>query len=298
MTERHGVVYDLGYRRYDGPRLGRRGAIMATLRDGAFRILGIHRKARHKILPFLLLALAVLPAVAFVGFSFLLKSFAPDANSPFGSHAEYFSLVGTTVLLFVALAAPELLIPDRRHGVLAVYSSRPMRPDDYVWARFAALLVVLSLFLVAPQLLMYVGFAALSNDGFLSALVSRAGELPKLLAGAVVYAVAYAPPAFLVAAFTKRKSVATGAYLAVMLIGLGIVAGIVQSAVVPGHRYAALFALVEHPNHVRDWIYGRTPPHDMIVAQAGFAPWVSAVMIALVAAVALVLVVRRYRRIM
>ncbi len=296
MTARRGVVYDLGYVRYDGPRLGRRGAVTATVRDGMFRILGFHRKARYKILPFFLLALAVLPAVAFVGFSFLLSNFAPDAESPFGGHAEYFSLIGTTVLLFVALAAPELLIPDRRHGVLSVYSSRPLLPDDYVWARFGALLAVLSLFLLVPQFLMYIGFSALTGETLMAELIARAGELPKIVLTAAVYALAYAPPALLIAAYTKRKAVASGVYLAVMLVGMGLVAGVVQATVLPGHRFAALAALIEHPNYVRDWIYGRSATQELIVSQAGFAPWVSAVMIAAVAGISLLLVVRRYRR--
>ncbi len=63
MSDRIGVVYDLGYAPYDGERLGRRGAFVTTVRDGVFRVFGIRRGARKKILPFLLLGLAILPAV-------------------------------------------------------------------------------------------------------------------------------------------------------------------------------------------------------------------------------------------
>ena len=126
MSGRSGVVYDLGYAPYDGERRGRRGALLTTFKDGVSRIFGIRRGAWRKVLPFLLLGLAVLPAVVFVGLSFLLGSFAPEAESPYGGHGQYFVLAGTIVLLFVALAAPELLIPDRRQGVLSIYSSRPM----------------------------------------------------------------------------------------------------------------------------------------------------------------------------
>ena len=38
MTSEQGVVFDLGYQPHDGPRLGRRGAIFATIRDGLRRI--------------------------------------------------------------------------------------------------------------------------------------------------------------------------------------------------------------------------------------------------------------------
>lgn len=194
-----GVVYDLGYTPYEGDHLGRRGAIRSTYRDGIYRVLGIKRRARKKILPWTLAAFAVLPAIVFVGFAFLLTTFSPDAESPFGSHADYFELTGTVVLLFVALAAPELLIPDRREGVLSIYSSRPLLPDDYVGARFVSLLTVIAGFMLIPQVLMYVGFAALDADGFFSTLWSNGGDIPRILASTAVYAVAYAPIALLVA---------------------------------------------------------------------------------------------------
>ena len=59
---RTGAIHDIGYRHYDGPRLGasyiRRSLFVETLR-GAF---GLGRSARSKVMPFLLLAVMVLPA--------------------------------------------------------------------------------------------------------------------------------------------------------------------------------------------------------------------------------------------
>jgi ABC-2 type transport system permease protein len=295
MSDR-GVVYDLGYTPYDGERLGRRGAIETTYRDGVYRVLGIKRRARKKILPWALAALSLLPAVAFVAFAFLLSTFSPEADSPFGGHAEYFELTGTIVLLFVALAAPELLIVDRREGVLSIYSSRPMRPDDYVAARFTALLTVIAGFLLIPQVLMYVGFAGLDADGFLNALVSNGGDLPKILASTFVYAMGYAPLALLIAALADRKSVATGVYLGVLIIGTIIAAIIVEETVLAGRRFAAILAFGELPTHVNDWIWGTRSTTPM--ESAGFEPWVSLVVIAVVAVVSTGIVVWRYRRLM
>src|SRR5688572_30424762 len=59
-----GQIHDIGYRHYDGPRLGAgfigRSLYVDTLR-GAF---GLGRSAKSKIMPFVLLGLMVLPAVA------------------------------------------------------------------------------------------------------------------------------------------------------------------------------------------------------------------------------------------
>ncbi len=291
-----GVVYDLGYTPYEGDHLGRRGAIRSTYRDGIYRVLGIKRRARKKILPWTLAAFAVLPAIVFVGFAFLLTTFSPDAESPFGSHADYFELTGTVVLLFVALAAPELLIPDRREGVLSIYSSRPLLPDDYVGARFVSLLTVIAGFMLIPQVLMYVGFAALDANGVFSTLWSNAGDIPRILASTAVYAVAYAPIALLVATIANRKSAATGVFLGGLLMGTILSAALIEATALEGRRYAAMLSVGELPTHVNDWIWGTASIAPM--AEAGFDPWVSLVVMAGIAAVATGIVVWRYRRLM
>jgi len=295
MSDR-GVVYDLGYTPYEGERLGRRGAIRTTYRDGNYRVLGIKRRARKKILPWALAAFAMLPAIVFVGFAFLLSTFTPDAESPFGGHGDYFELTGTVVLLFVALAAPELLIPDRREGVLSIYSSRPLLPDDYVLARFSALVTVCAGFMLIPQILMYIGFAALDADGFFSALWSNGGDIPKILASTVVYAVAYAPLALLVATLANRKSAATGVFLGGLLIATILSAVLVEATALTGREYAAMLAVGELPTHVNDWIWGTASESPM--ANSGFDPWVSLALIAGIALVSTVVVVWRYRRLM
>lgn len=298
MTEPTGAVYDLGYVPYDGPRTGRRGAIQATVRDGVQRVLGIRRRPRKKILPWVLIALAITPAIVFVGFAFLSSNFSPDVESPFASHADYFTLVGTVVFLFVALAAPELLITDRTEGVLSIYSSRPLRADDYIWARAGGLVLVMLVFLLIPHALMYLGFAGLSSSGFADSLIDDLDKIPKILAAAAGYIAAYAPPALLIAAFAKRKAIAAGIFLAGIPILSGIGGALIEATDVPGHRYGGLLALAEHPSHVRDWIFGRGTGRDLTPALAGFDPWVSLAVILGVAVVSLGIVVFRYRRLM
>ena len=57
-----GTIYDLGYRHYDGPRLGRRGAIGAIVGAGLRAVFGLGRSGRSKILPWGALVLGLLPA--------------------------------------------------------------------------------------------------------------------------------------------------------------------------------------------------------------------------------------------
>lgn len=291
-----GVVYDLGYAPHDGPRLGRAAAIRATISDGVRRVLGLRRKARKKIFPWLLLGIASIPAIVFVGLSFFVGEFSPDADSPFGSHADYFNLAGTMVMIFAALAGPELLIPDRTEGVLAVYSSRPMRSRDYLLARGVALGAVVGFFLLVPQTLMYLGFAALDSDGFLSAAISNYGDLLRILGTTAVYVVAYGAPAMLIAVFVGRSAPASGVYVAVMIPLTAIAHGIAESGSGTGAgRWAALLALFEHPHVVRDWIFDRHSD-GLVAVDAGFSAWVSLAVVAAVGVATAFIAIVRYRR--
>ena len=293
MSDR-GVVYDLGYKPHDGPRLGRSAAVAATIRDGVRRVLGIRRKAKRKVLPWLLFSIALLPAVVFVGLIFLSNQIAAGEiiDTPFANAASYFDIASTTVLLFCALAGPELLVPDRVDGVLAVYSSRPMTVLDYLGARAAALAICVGAFLIVPQLLLYVGLAALEPGGFAGNLVGEWLELVRVIGASVVFLLAYGAPALLIAVFAKRVAAATGVYLGTMFALSAAAEGFADT----GTRWAALFGLAEHPAVVRDAIFDRSS--DLLLTRQGFDWWVSLAIILAVAVATITVAVRRYRSLM
>jgi ABC-2 type transport system permease protein len=292
MTERTGAVFDLGYKPYEGQRLGRSGAIRTIIKDGFRRVLGLRRKARKKVYPWSLVAIAFLPAAVFVGLAFFIGDFIPEADSPFGGHAEYIALTGAIVLLFVALAAPELLIPDREEGVLAVYSSRPITAWDYILARAGSLFAVVAAFVLVPNLLMYIGFAALDSRGLASALVGNVDDLLKIVAAMLAYIVGYGAPALLIATYATRTGPAAGTFLALMF-GSAAFAEAFQRIDFVGARFGTLLALIQHPEVVRDWVFDQRP--TSAPTAAGFEPWASAVVILLIAGLAALLMHRRYR---
>ncbi|MDJ0952306.1 MAG: hypothetical protein QNJ81_01380 [Acidimicrobiia bacterium] len=294
MSDKTGVVYDLGYKPYEGERLGRSGAIRAMLRDGLRRTFGIRRKSRKKVYPWGLVSLAFLPAIVFVGLAFALSSFAPEAESPFGGHAQYISLVGTVIILFCASAAPNLLIPDREEGVLAVYSSRPMTAWDYIWGRVGALALVCSAFFLLPNLLMYVGFAALDDAGLASALIDNLDDLVKILVTMVAYVVGYGAPALLISTYAKRVGPAAGTYLAIVLISPAF-AELFRTLDFPGSRYGTLIAVLQHPEVIRNWVFDESQG-SVPMSAVGFEPWVSVLSIAAMGAATIYLMARRYRR--
>ena len=142
---------------------------------------------------------------------------------------------------------------------------------------------------------MYVGFAALDADGFVSAAIGNADDLVQIVLATAAYVVGYGAPALLVAVFAKRMAPASAAYVGVM-IPLNFVARDVANASSDGvGRFAALLAVFDHPHVVRDWIFDRAG-NDLAVLNAGFDEWVALAVILVVAAVTGFVAVRRYRR--
>ena len=287
------VIYDRGYKTYDGTLLGRRATRRAMTKDGIRRILGIRRKARRKVLPWALLSIGLLMAAVLVGQLFLFGSLAGALAEGFPSYAELFDLYSRIALLFLAITVPELLGPDRAQGVTSVYFSRPMSVADYLGAKATAYLVMAASIYLVPQLAFHLGAAALS-DGFLTYLIDNLDVLWKVAAAALGFILVHGGVLAIVSAHVDRTSFAAATFLGVLLAG-GNLAGVISQAPFTGARYASLLAFDDHARYVRDWIFDR----DLGTywpERAGFDAWVSMVVIGVVAVAGATWVYRRYRR--
>lgn len=284
-----GIVFDLGYAPHEGPRLGRPGARRALLKDGLRRVLGLRRKARRKVFPVVLITIAVIPALFFVALGVVAGQF--DSSATFFGHSDYFDLTGSMALIFVALAASELLIPDRVHGTMAIYSSRPLTTIDYLAGRAASLLIVVFGFLWLPHVVLFIGRAWVSTGGFGAYVSDNLAIIWKTALASLVYFVSFASVAFLIAAFSKRASVAAGTYLGIMTL-TGPTTGALVDA---GFPVFGLGALQHHPGYVKDWILGDST-RTWIPEQAGIEPVMSLIVILVISVAAGLVVIGRYRR--
>ncbi|MGI9667625.1 MAG: hypothetical protein ACR2N2_11135 [Acidimicrobiia bacterium] len=297
MTDTAGAVYDLGYEPHDGERLGRSGARRTLFFDGVRRVLGLRRKARRKILPWTLIVIAVVPAVVFVGIQFFIPIDASELASATANHSDFFGLGGTIVLLFTALAAPELLIPDRRDGVLSMLSSRPLTSNDYVATRFASLLAIVFSFLLIPQLFLYVGQAATGDEGLLRGLVESAGVIPKIIAVALIYAIAYVPLGFVVASLSNRKAIGAAIYIGVIIGLTAIAEAVVENATFTGGKWFALIAPINTADAANAWVFGETNSESLLAA-AGVSPGYAVLALAILGGAATAFSFYRYRSLM
>lgn len=287
------VIFDRGYRRYDGPRLGIDGARRAVVRDGVRRVLGLRRKARRKILPWSLLAVATTLSAVFIGLHFFAGQLPVDVASELPRHGELFDFFSWIAILFIALAGPTLLIPDRTQGVLSVYFSRPLTISTYLQAKLTAFLGVTAIIYLAPQLALHLGLAFLAEDGFVGYFGSNLDVLWKVPVVTAGYLALHGGIVTAISAIVTRTGGAAAVFLGLLTAG-GSIASRIGLIEAPLTRYVTLLALDQHPRIVRDWIFDISTS-DYPATEVGFVPWVSVAMIVLVAVGGVWWVHRRYR---
>lgn len=296
-----GNIYDLGYRGYDGPRLGRRHAIRALYISSLRAAFGIGRGGRAKIAPFALALLAMLPAVVAVGFDALVARFGEiDGQGPGGlespiQYGTYLGLTMTLLILFCAAQAPELMGRDQRHRVLVLYFSRALERIDYVVAKVAALATALVLVLAAPLLLIFIGRVLAARDVPDAFLANVPAVAPAFFVVPVA-ALLLGTLGLAVAAMTPRRAYATAGIIALFIIPPIMIALVTEIARGDVARYSVLFGVAQVLDGVNAFAFDRTPSDDLV--RASRLPGLLYVAVAAgMTVAALAVLIRRYQRI-
>ncbi|MDF3300857.1 ABC transporter permease [Streptomyces tropicalis] len=206
-------IHDIGYRGYDGPRLGRgyaRRSLYSQSLRGAY---GLGRSLKSKVLPMLLFVVMCVPAAIMVAVAVATKMKSLPVD-----YTRYAILMQAVIGLYVASQAPQSVSRDLRFKTVPLYFSRPIETSDYVRAKYAALASALFVLTAAPLLVLYVGALLAKLDfadqtkGFAEGLVSVA-LLSLLLAGI----------GLVIAAVTPRRGFGIAAVIAVLTISAGAV---------------------------------------------------------------------------
>ena len=204
------VIHDLGYRRYDGPRLGRAQIIRALAWHSFRAAFGLGRGAKAKIVPLVALVALCLPAV--------VNAFAMSKGNPrLVDYDTYTPALRDLVMtVFVAVQAPELVSRDLRSRVLPLYFARPIKTTDYPLAKYLAFTGACLVMMEVPLLLLYAGSIANVHGG--SAVWGQTRALiPGLLVG-LMWAVVLAAISLFLASLTGRRAFATGAVAIAFLL--------------------------------------------------------------------------------
>ena len=260
---RTGVIHDLGYRPYGGPRLGERPVAWGFFKTGLRNTYGLGRSARSKVLPMGLLAMMLLPALILVGVLVQARKLL-DLDEQIVAYSTYPVTTQLLISVFVAAQAPALISRDLRFRTITLYLARPMRRSVYVLVRLASLTTATFVLIGAPLLLMYLG-------GLLADLpVAReTGRFLGAAAGAALLAACLSGLAALVAALTVRRGLAVAGVIVVLVVSYTVVATIQGIAEENGHlrvgEVAGLFSPYTLVNGVQVFLFDspeatRTPP--------------------------------------
>ncbi|MEO8457783.1 MAG: ABC transporter permease subunit [Chloroflexota bacterium] len=291
MSDQAGSIYNLGYQRYTGPRLGRRYAIRVLALHRLRACFGVGRPLSSKIFPIALAIIVMLPAVVQLG----IGTFG-NADAKVIRPENYYRYVGVVLALFCAAIAPELVSRDQRSGTLTLYFSRALKRADYALANFFALTVSLLVLTVGPQAILFAGNGlVVSNPA--SYLQDEWKQVPEILASSLLLSVMFAGIGLSVASFTPRRAYSTVSVLAVFILGsaLGpILLSVSDQGIV---RYALMIS----PFHVISgfslWIFGASPEGNGVLAKADIPGGVYALEALVVGSVSLGVFVRRCLRI-
>lgn len=226
MSDAH--IYEQGYRSYDGPRLGVSASIRSLAIHSIRRGLGLRRTFWAKLLPIATVVIAYVPAIVFVGIAALIPDEITDEIDAIPGYADYFGNITAAILLFVAVVGPEVLCSDRRNGMLGMYLASPLTRETYLLAKVLAVVPVLLLVTLGPQLLLLVG-RSLVDAGPETAIDFLLVLVRSLAAGLVVSTV-YTAISLAAASLTERRAFASAGVILALLLSGAVTSALVENA--------------------------------------------------------------------
>jgi ABC-2 type transport system permease protein len=274
---RRGVIHDIGYRHYDGARLGR-GYLLRSLFTNSLRAAyGLGRSAKSKVIPLLMLGAMCLTALILVVVA--IVSGMDRLPLPY---ARYFTVTSTVIGIFLAAQAPQLVSRDLRFQVVPLYFSRPLTTGGYALAKYAGMAAALFALTGIPLLVLYAGALLARMPAW-----QQTTQFLEALAGAALLSLLLAGIGLLLAALTPRRGFGVASVIAVLLISYTVVGLIQALAQEQGALTAAgwfgLFSPFTLVDGVQVWAFGvepstQVPPQDtltgvvfLLVALAGSA---------------------------
>jgi len=230
-------IAERGFQRYEGRRSGVPGAIRSVARESIRATLGLGRPARHKIFPIVAVVIAYLPAVVFIGIAVLIPG---DILEPeeVADYPGYYGFIILAIVLFAALVAPEVLVSDRRNGMLAMYLSTPLSRGTYLAAKAIAVGATLALVTLGPPLLLLAGYTVEGEgpDGLGSWLL----VLVRIVLAGIAISAPLAAVSMAASSLTDRR-----AFAAIGIVLLLLASPILAGALVEGAELSPNWRLLD-----------------------------------------------------
>ncbi|MGW0967823.1 ABC transporter permease [Streptomyces sp. NPDC002516] len=206
-------IHNIGYRNYDGPRLGRAYARRSLYSQSLRGAYGLGRSVKSKVLPMLLFVVMCVPALIMVAVAVATK--AKDLPV---DYTRYAVIMQAVIGLYVASQGPQAVSRDLRFKTIPLYFSRPIETADYVRAKYAALASALFVLTAAPLIVLYVG-ALLAKLDF----ADQTKGFGQGLASVALLSLLFAGIALVISAITPRRGFGIAAVIAALTISYGAV---------------------------------------------------------------------------
>lgn len=206
-------IHNIGYRSYDGPRLGRAYARRSLFSQSLRGAYGLGRSAKSKVLPMLLFGVMCAPALIIVAIAVYLKS--EKLPMEYTQYAVYLQLV---IAVYLASQAPQSVSRDLRFRTVPLYFSRPIERVDYVLAKYGAMASALFILTATPLLIMWIGSMLAKMD-----FAEQAKMFGQGLVSVAVLSVLFGGIGLVMAALTPRRGFGVAAVIAVLTISYGAV---------------------------------------------------------------------------
>lgn len=286
------VIHNIGYRPYEGPRLGRGYARLSLFSQSLRGAYGLGRSAKSKVLPMILLGAMCAPALIMVAVTvFTHMNRLPVA------YTRYAVLLQAVITLFVASQAPQSVSRDLRFKTTPLYFSRPIERLDYVAAKFAALATALFMLTALPLLILYIG-ALLAKLDF----ADQTAGFAKGLVSVLLLSVLFAGISLVIAAVTPRRGFGVAAIIALFVISYGAVSSL-QGVAASQEKYhvegwLGVFSPITLIDGFQTWFLGATSAFPEAAGPPdALAGLVYLLVIAALAGGSFALLMRRYRKV-
>ncbi|HEY0020786.1 MAG TPA: hypothetical protein VGC13_31085 [Longimicrobium sp.] len=208
-----GTIYDIGYRNYEGARLGR-GYAFRTLYVHSLRSLfGLGRGGKALIIPWALFAAMLFPGIVTVAVAGISGGMIKNIID----YHEIYIWDSMMLALFCAAQAPELVSRDQYNRVLPLYFSRALRQGDYALAKLLAMWTAVFLVILTPLLVVLAGRLGLPAD-FGAAFREESRNFLPILATPAICALVFGTLSVSLASYVPRRGLASALVLGVFLL--------------------------------------------------------------------------------
>lgn len=286
-------IYDLGYRHYEGTRIGRRGTLLTLYVHGLRSCFGLGRRATSKIFPWALAIFAFVPAIIQLGVGAIVSGF--DQKIEIYEHEDYFTYVRIILVLFCATTAPELVGKDQRNRTLSLYFSRAVSRFDYTLAKFAALTSAMLVLTLGPQLLLFIG-NGMAADNLGGYTRDNWDLVLPIIAGSFLVSAVIAAVGLCIASYLPRRAYSTAAIVGTFILTLSIAYILMNSIDTAVARYFLLVSPVAWEGAIL-WLFRADPESGNVLVDASLGGWVYLLAVMATIAATFALTLRRFGRV-